>query len=123
MLKGGLYLYPSTAAYPNGKLRLLYECNPMAFIIEQAGGKASDGAQRIMDIKPTELHQRVPFLVGSTHMVDNVEEFLKNFPDEECSKRKPGFNTGLFVLELLDTELVKQVDRIVCTGNRLDIKI
>lgn len=83
MLKGGLYLYPSTAAYRSGKLRLLYECNPMAFIIEQAGGKASDGAQRIMDIKPTELHQRVPFFVGSTHMVEKVEEFLETYPDEE----------------------------------------
>ncbi len=62
LLKGGIYLYPSTQSHPNGKLRLLYECNPMAFLIEQAGGLASDGARRIMDIKPTELHQRVPFL-------------------------------------------------------------
>ncbi len=81
MLKGGLYLYPSTAAYPNGKLRLLYECNPMAFIIEQAGGKASDGQQRIMDIEPNELHQRVPFLVGSTSMVDDVIDFFQRFSE------------------------------------------
>ncbi|KDM92537.1 class 1 fructose-bisphosphatase [Photobacterium galatheae] len=83
LLKGGIYLYPSTATHPNGKLRLLYECNPMAFLIEQAGGVASDGQHRIMDIKPTELHQRVPFFVGSTKMVHKVESFLKEFPDAE----------------------------------------
>ncbi|MDX1303491.1 class 1 fructose-bisphosphatase [Photobacterium sp.] len=82
LLKGGIYLYPSTAAYPNGKLRLLYECNPMAFLIEQAGGLASDGENRIMDIKPTELHQRVPFFVGSTKMVRQVEGFLKEYPEQ-----------------------------------------
>ena len=82
LLKGGIYLYPSTAAYPNGKLRLLYECNPMAFLIEQAGGLASDGENRIMDIKPTELHQRVPFFVGSTKMVRQVEDFLKEYPEQ-----------------------------------------
>ncbi|MGF1725152.1 class 1 fructose-bisphosphatase [Photobacterium nomapromontoriensis] len=81
LLKGGIYLYPSTATYPNGKLRLLYECNPMAFLIEQAGGEASDGNQRIMDIKPIELHQRVPFFVGSTNMVHKVIAFLKEFPE------------------------------------------
>ncbi|KLV02458.1 fructose 1,6-bisphosphatase [Photobacterium aquae] len=83
LLKGGIYLYPSTATHPNGKLRLLYECNPMAFLIEQAGGVASDGCRRIMDIQPTELHQRVPFFVGSTNMVRKVEHFLETFPDEE----------------------------------------
>ncbi|GAB6263759.1 class 1 fructose-bisphosphatase [Photobacterium sp. CCB-ST2H9] len=83
LLKGGIYLYPSTATHPNGKLRLLYECNPMAFLIEQAGGVASDGQNRIMEIKPTELHQRVPFFVGSTKMVQKVESFLKEFPDAE----------------------------------------
>ncbi|EJL6548269.1 class 1 fructose-bisphosphatase [Vibrio cholerae] len=81
LLKGGLYLYPSTQSHPNGKLRLLYECNPMAFLIEQAGGLASDGARRIMDIKPTELHQRVPFFVGSKNMVHKVETFLETYPD------------------------------------------
>ncbi|GAL06938.1 class 1 fructose-bisphosphatase [Photobacterium aphoticum] len=81
LLKGGIYLYPSTATHPNGKLRLLYECNPMAFLIEQAGGEASDGAQRIMEIIPTELHQRVPFFVGSRTMVRQVEAFLSEFPD------------------------------------------
>ncbi|ENM5834468.1 class 1 fructose-bisphosphatase [Vibrio cholerae] len=81
LLKGGIYLYPSTQSHPNGKLRLLYECNPMAFLIEQAGGLASDGARRIMDIKPTELHQRVPFFVGSKNMVHKVQEFLETYPD------------------------------------------
>lgn len=81
LLKGGIYLYPSTQSHPNGKLRLLYECNPMAFLIEQAGGTASDGVNRIMDIKPTELHQRVPFFVGSKRMVAKVEEFLEANPD------------------------------------------
>ena len=77
MIKGGIYMYPSTAKSPNGKLRLLYECNPMAFIAEQAGGKASDGFGRIMDIKPTELHQRVPFICGSKHMVEKAEYFMQ----------------------------------------------
>lgn len=76
LLKGGIYLYPSTQAYPNGKLRLLYECNPMAMLIEEAGGKATDGETRILDLKPTELHQRVPFFVGSTNMVNKVQDFL-----------------------------------------------
>lgn len=82
LLKGGIYLYPSTQSHPQGKLRLLYECNPMAFIIEQAGGRASDGVNRIMDLKPTELHQRVPFFVGSENMVNKVEEFLELYRDE-----------------------------------------
>ncbi|WP_119468220.1 class 1 fructose-bisphosphatase [Vibrio cholerae] len=81
LLKGGIYLYPSTQSHPNGKLRLLYECNPMAFLIEQAGGLASDGARRIMDIKPTELHQRVPFFVGAKNMGHKVETFLETYPD------------------------------------------
>ena len=82
LLKGGIYLYPSTQSHPNGKLRLLYECNPMAYIIEQAGGVASDGKTRIMDLKPTELHQRVPFFVGSKNMVKKVEEFLERHPED-----------------------------------------
>lgn len=79
MIKGGVYMYPSTKSNPNGKLRLLYECNPMAFIAEQAGGLASDGAQRILDIQPTELHQRVPFLCGSKNMVKKAEEIFKDY--------------------------------------------
>ena len=65
LIKGGIYFYPSTSKNPDGKLRLLYECNPMAFLAERAGGKASDGFNRILDIKPTELHQRVPFFCGN----------------------------------------------------------
>ena len=76
MIKGGIYIYPSTLKAPNGKLRLLYECNPMAFIAEQAGGKASDGFQRTLEVKPTELHQRVPFFCGSKNMVEKAEEFM-----------------------------------------------
>lgn len=77
LLKGGIYMYPPTAAAPNGKLRLLYECNPIAFIAEQAGGMASNGFERILDIQPESIHQRVPFYVGSTNMVKKVEEFLQ----------------------------------------------
>jgi len=76
MIKGGIYMYPESSKYPTGKLRLLYECNPMAFIAEQANGKASNGYQRIMDIDPTELHQRVPFICGSKNMVTKAEEFM-----------------------------------------------
>ncbi|MCK4464610.1 MAG: class 1 fructose-bisphosphatase [Bacteroidales bacterium] len=77
MLKGGIFLYPETENTPKGKLRLIYECNPIAFLAEQAGGKASDGKQRILDIKPESLHQRIPFYTGSSEMVKKVEEFLE----------------------------------------------
>ena len=80
MIKGGIYMYPKSAKAPNGKLRLLYECNPMAFIAEQAGGKASNGYQRILEIKPTELHERVPFFCGSKQMVDKAESFIRKYP-------------------------------------------
>ena len=76
LLLGGVFIYPQTAAQPNGKLRLMYECNPIAFIIEQAGGRASTGSKRILEIEPTELHQRVPAILGSTEMVHKVLEFL-----------------------------------------------
>lgn len=72
LLKGGIYIYPATSKSPNGKLRLMYECNCLAYIVEQAGGKATDGKNRVMDIEPTELHQRVPFFVGSSEMVDEA---------------------------------------------------
>jgi fructose-1,6-bisphosphatase I len=78
MIKGGIYLYPKSSTNSNGKLRLLYECNPMAFLAEQAKGKASDGFTRILDIEPTELHQRVPFICGSKNMVEKAEEFMRN---------------------------------------------
>ena len=79
MIKGGIYMYPKGSRNPNGKLRLLYECNPMAFIAEQANGKSSDGYVRTMDVKPSELHQRVPFICGSKKMVCEVEEFMKKY--------------------------------------------
>lgn len=77
MIKGGIYLYPTSSKNPRGKLRLLYECNPMAFLAEQASGKASDGSCRIMDIIPTELHQRVPFVCGTMSMVEKAESFVR----------------------------------------------
>jgi fructose-1,6-bisphosphatase I len=80
LIKGGIFLYPASTQYPTGKLRLLYESNPMAFLAEQAGGRAIAGvAERILDIKPTELHQRVPFFVGSKNMVGKLERFLREF--------------------------------------------
>ncbi len=76
MIKGGIYMYPKSSLNSNGKLRLLYECNPMAFLVEQAGGKASDGYSRILDITPKELHQRIPFFCGSLYMVEKAESFM-----------------------------------------------
>ncbi len=72
LLKGGIYLYPGTQKAPKGKLRLLYEANPLAFIVEQAGGMATDGTPRILDLKPTELHQRCPLFIGSKAMVEQA---------------------------------------------------
>jgi fructose-1,6-bisphosphatase I len=76
LLKGGIYIYPAIPSSPGGKLRLMYEANPMAFIAEQAGGRATDGHRRILDIEPTKLHQRTPLFIGSDAMVRKVEEFL-----------------------------------------------
>lgn len=77
MIKGGIYMYPQSSKNPNGKLRLLYECNPMAFLAEQANGKASDGFNRILDIEPTALHERTPFICGSKNMVEKAESFIR----------------------------------------------
>lgn len=77
LIKGGVFLYPTTSSHPYGKLRLMYECNPLAFIIEQAGGKATDGYRRILDIQPRHLHERTPIFIGSTAMVEKVEEFIQ----------------------------------------------
>jgi fructose-1,6-bisphosphatase I len=77
LLKGGIFLYPSTAHSPNGKLRLVYECNPIAFIAQQAGGVATDGTRNILDITPQSLHQRSPFYAGSRNMVNRLVESLK----------------------------------------------
>ncbi len=77
LLQGGIFIYPETSKNPEGKLRLMYECNPIAFLVEQAGGKASSNKERIMDIIPTNIHQRSPYYVGSLKMVEKLEEFLK----------------------------------------------
>lgn len=77
MLYGGIFIYPSDNRSPKGKLRLMYECNPMAFIIEQAGGRAIDGSKRILEIVPSDLHQRVPIYIGSKDAIDKVENYLK----------------------------------------------
>lgn len=77
LLKGGIYLYPATLKNPSGKLRLLYEANALALIIEQAGGKASDGKNRILDIQPTSLHQRTPLLLGSQLLVEQAEKAIQ----------------------------------------------
>lgn len=80
LIKGGIYMYPPTSSHPSGKLRLLYECNPMAYLAEQAGGKATAGpGKRILDIQPTELHQRCPLFVGSPKMVDKLDGFIEEF--------------------------------------------
>jgi fructose-1,6-bisphosphatase I len=84
MLLGGIYMYPSTKKDPNGKLRLLYECNPLAFIVEQAGGRAHNGYQRILDIVPTSLHQRAPLVLGSGKMVEKLLQSVhKYLPDKK----------------------------------------
>jgi fructose-1,6-bisphosphatase I len=77
LIKGGIYIYPDTTTDPEGKLRLLYECNPLAMIAEQAGGLATTGRERILDINPEKLHQRAPYFVGSKIMVEQAMSFLK----------------------------------------------
>ena len=76
LLYGGIFMYPADSRSPHGKLRLQYECNPMAFIVEQAGGRATNGKQRILEIQPEKLHQRVPIFIGSEEDVRNVEKFM-----------------------------------------------
>jgi fructose-1,6-bisphosphatase I len=77
LIKGGIFMYPGTTDKPKGKLRLLYECNPFAFIVEVAGGKATNGKDRILDIVPTELHERCPFFIGSENMMAELESYLE----------------------------------------------
>ena len=77
LIKGGIFLYPGTLDKPEGKLRLMYECNPFAFIVEMAGGKATDGEKRILDIQPTDMHQRCPLFIGSREMMEELERFQK----------------------------------------------
>jgi len=76
LIKGGIFIYPSTAAAPNGKLRLVYECNPLSFVIEQAGGRATNGVSRILDLEVDELHQRSPIFIGSEEMVLQAEKMM-----------------------------------------------
>jgi len=79
LIKGGIYIYPTTASAPKGKLRLVYECNPLAFIIEQAGGRATNGFKRILEIDVTEIHQRESIFIGSTNMVLMAEDFMNQY--------------------------------------------
>jgi fructose-1,6-bisphosphatase I len=90
LIKGGIFIYPITASAPKGKLRLVYECNPMAFIIEQAGGKASNGYERILDIEVTELHQRSAIFIGSENMVHKAEELMSFFSPQGTKKTFEG---------------------------------
>ena len=77
LIKGGVFIYPATQTHPDGKLRLNYECNPMSFIIEQAGGMATSGDTPILAIRPKALHQRSPIIIGSVEMVKEVKQYLK----------------------------------------------
>jgi fructose-1,6-bisphosphatase I len=86
MIKGGIFLYPPTSNSPRGKLRLVYECNPMAFIIEQAGGRATNGFQRILEIEVESLHQRCSIFVGSENMVKQAEEMMQKYSPEMDQK-------------------------------------
>ncbi len=79
LLYGGIFMYPSDSRNPNGKLRLMYECNPMAFIVEQAGGRASTGKQRMLEVQPTSLHQRIPIIIGSEDDVLLAEKFIREY--------------------------------------------
>ena len=79
---GGIFMYPADTTSPNGKLRLVYELNPMAFIVEQAGGRATNGHQRIMELQPESLHQRMPCFMGSSQDVREVESFLQQYGEE-----------------------------------------
>lgn len=78
LIQGGIFIYPASKRYPSGKLRLMYECNPLSFIIEQAGGLATDGKQRIMEIVPNDIHQRTPIFIGSKQNVLKAQSFLEN---------------------------------------------
>lgn len=83
LIYGGIFIYPTTSQNPEGKLRLVYECNPLGFIIEQAGGKATNGFKRILDIEPLQLHQRTPIFIGSSEMVDICENLMKKYSTAE----------------------------------------
>ena len=82
LITGGIYIYPPLKDYPEGKLRLVYECNPMSMIVEQAGGMAIDGYKRVLDVEPKELHQRTPIFIGSTEMVSTAKEFYESSKED-----------------------------------------
>jgi fructose-1,6-bisphosphatase I len=90
LIKGGIFIYPITASAPNGKLRLVYECNPMAFIIEQAGGRASNGYENILKLEVTELHQRTAIFIGSENMVLKAEEMMSAFSPQKTKTSLEG---------------------------------
>jgi fructose-1,6-bisphosphatase I len=94
LIKGGIFMYPGTIDKPKGKLRLLYECNPFAFIVEVAGGKATNGEIPILDIKPAELHQRASFFVGSKTMMEELEGYLGEEAAVQSSKLMTGLTTN-----------------------------
>lgn len=83
LIKGGIFMYPASSSAPEGKLRLLYECNPLSFIVEQAGGRSSNGKQRILELEATKLHQRSPIFIGSKELVDELEHLIQQ---EEAAK-------------------------------------
>ena len=85
LLKGGIYIYPATAKSPNGKLRLMYECNPLAFIVEQAGGRSSDGQRRTLELEPKTAHERCPVFIGSRELVEQAEAFIAQETEAETS--------------------------------------
>ena len=87
LIKGGIFMYPGTIEKPNGKLRLLYECNPFAYILEKAGGRATDGEMRILEKQPTRLHERTPFFIGSVKMMAELEEYLAKKPSSVNSNK------------------------------------
>lgn len=89
LIMGGIYIYPGTTKQPSGKLRLLYECNPVAYLAEQAGGKASDGFFRILDIEPYDIHQRAPLFIGSKKMVEKAEELMLEYSKNFCELSSP----------------------------------
>src|SRR5665213_2731953 len=87
LIKGGIFLYPASLVKPNGKLRLLYECNPLAYIIEVAGGKATDGKHRILDKVPVELHERTPLFIGSLKMMEELAKYFNTLPGRSSTLR------------------------------------
>jgi len=93
LIKGGIFIYPVTTSAPHGKLRLVYECNPMAFIIENAGGRATDGQTRILDLDVDELHQRTPIFIGSEFMVKKAEQFMAEAGELSFKEAEPFLNT------------------------------